>query len=309
MRRSSPRPLSSATLLSVAPVLSVTSVLLLWSAVAPRPESGSRSSRQLAVHVAIEPAAAASAVAESVPWGAAPDTRSPFDHSAFDRLLENHVDREGLVDYRAFDRDSAFHAYLERLAGADPAGMREAERLALWINAYNAWTIRLINREGRPGSIRDINKILGLISGGGAWRVRFAEVAGQTWTLDEIEHEIIREGFDDPRIHFALGCAALGCPPLRREAYTGEELHRQLDDQARRFLLESPHKNRVSVEDGRLWLSPIFDWYEDDFGGSDDSVVRYVAKYLPPGRERDLLLSGDVDIEYTDYDWSLNDQR
>ena len=232
-----------------------------------------------------------------------------FDHSAFDALLAQHVDSAGLVDYRAFEADPSFDRYLEGLADADLSTLDADERLALWINAYNAWTIRLINDEDRPESIKDINKTLGFLSTGGAWRVRFADVAGGTWTLDEIEHEVIRERFDEPRIHFALVCAAIGCPPLRAEAYTGARLDAQLDDQARRFLLDTPEKNRVDVEDGTLYLSPIFDWYEDDFGGSDEAVGRYIAQFLPAGPERDLLESGDFDVEHTDYDWSLNDQR
>lgn len=230
-----------------------------------------------------------------------------FDHSEFDRLLARHVDEEGLVDYRAFAESEAFDAYLERLATADLEALDESERLALWINAYNAWTIRLINDEGRPESIRDIDRTLGLFSTGGAWRVRFAEVAGETWTLDEIEHEIIRVRFDEPRIHFALVCAALGCPPLRREAYTGAALDRQLDDQARRFLREAPSKNRVDADRRIAHLSRIFDWYEEDFGEDEAALGRYLARWYE-GAQADVLRSGDFEIEYTDYDWSLNDQ-
>jgi len=231
-----------------------------------------------------------------------------FDHSIFDRLLGEHVDADGLVDYAAFDADPSFDAYLGRLASADLSALDAEERLALWINAYNAWTIELINREGRPESIKDINKTLGFLSTGGAWRVRFAEVAGDTWTLDEIEHEIIRERFDEPRIHFALVCAAIGCPPLRAEAYTGAELDAQLDEQARVFLREAPEKNRVDVADERVYLSPIFDWYEDDFGDGREALGRYIAQWFD-GAEAELLRSGDFDIDYTDYDWSLNVAR
>ncbi len=236
-------------------------------------------------------------------------TDTSFDHSAFDTLLTEHVDSAGLVDYRGFEADPSFERYLQQLAEADLSVLDTDERLALWINAYNAWTIRLINDEDRPESIKDINKTLGFLSTGGAWRVRFADVAGETWTLDEIEHEVIRVRFDEPRIHFALVCAAIGCPPLRAEAYTGARLDEQLDEQARRFLLDAPEKNRVDIEDGTLYLSPIFDWYEDDFGGSDEAVGRYVARFLPVGPERDLLDSGDFDVEHTDYDWRLNDFR
>ncbi len=231
-----------------------------------------------------------------------------FDHSTFDELLRRHVDAAGFVDYPAFAASEEFDRYLERLARADLTELDADERLALWINAYNAWTIRLINDEGRPESIKDINKTLGFLSTGGAWRMRFARVADEEWTLDEIEHEIIRVRFDEPRIHFALVCAAIGCPPLRAEAYTGEALDQQLDGQARAFLRRSPEKNRVVVEDRRVYLSQIFDWYEEDFGDGREDLGRYLARWFD-GAEADLLRSGDFRVEYTDYDWDLNGTR
>ncbi len=238
----------------------------------------------------------------------APPAEPDFDHSIFNSLLAAHVDEAGRVDYAAFAASRDFDRYLESLAGADLSLLNEQERLALWINAYNAWTIRLINREGETESIRNINKTFGFISSGGAWKVRLARVASETWTLDEIEHEIIRERFTEPRIHFALVCAAIGCPPLRQEAFTGAALETQLDDQARRFLVATPEKNRVDVSEGRVYLSPIFDWFEDDFGGSRASVGQFVARWYPRGPSRTLLESGSFRIEYTEYDWSLNRQ-
>ena len=116
----------------------------------------------------------------------------------------------------------------------------------------------------RRESSRNINKTLGLFGGKGPWKERLAKVAGQRWTLDEIEQEIIRKRFSEPRIHFALVCAAIGCPPLRNQAFTGGRLDEQLDEQARKFLLESPEKNRVDPANGAVFLSPIFDLYRED---------------------------------------------
>ncbi|NNM04276.1 MAG: DUF547 domain-containing protein [Gemmatimonadetes bacterium] len=229
-----------------------------------------------------------------------------FDHSIFDGLLRDHVSPEGLVDYDGFAGDPDFQRYLELLAEARPASLSEADRLALWINAYNAYTIQLINHHGERKSIRNINKTLGLFSGKGPWKERLAKVAGKVWTLDEIEHEIIRKRFSEPRIHFALVCAALGCPPLRSEAYLGEELEAQLDDQAKRFLTESPLKNRVDRDERVVHLSRIIDWYRDDFPPGSEGLGRFLAEFHPPGPERDLLESGRFDVKYTDYDWSLN---
>lgn len=232
-----------------------------------------------------------------------------FDHSALDRLLRAHVSEEGLVDYEGFSRSGELDEYLTALAAAPLGDLPEAERLALWINAYNAYTIALIIRRGERESIRNINRTLGLFAGKGPWKERFATVGGHTYTLDEIEHEIIRVRFEEPRIHFALVCAAMACPPLRREAYTGARLDAQLEDQGRRFLAGSPAKNRVDVATRTLHLSPIFDWYRDDFPAGLPGLGRYLARFFPPGPERTLLESGGFDIAHTDYDWSLNAGR
>jgi hypothetical protein len=227
------------------------------------------------------------------------------DHSSFDALLRSHV-AEGLVDYDALARRPEFRAYLDTLAAADASRLGEHERLAFWINVYNAFTIEQVNRHGERDSIRNIRRTLGLLPLKGPWSERMVRAAGRELTLDEVEHEIVRKEFREPRIHFALVCAALSCPPLRSEAYSGARLDEQLDDQARAFLLRSPALNRVDVAAGTLWLSPIFVWYRDDFGGSDAELARFVARYFPEGKERELLLSGRFRLRETDYDWTLN---
>ena len=231
-----------------------------------------------------------------------------FDHSKFDALLGAHVSEDGLVDYSGFDDSPDFQHYLTSLVEAQPEALSEPEQLAFWINSYNAYTIELINRHQEKKSIRNINKTLGFFSGKGPWKERFAEVAGEEWTLDEIEHEVIRKRFFEPRIHFALVCAALGCPPLLPEAYTGAELGEQLDGRVRVFLLESPGKNRVVPGEGMVYLSPIFDWYRDDFPPGTPGLGLFLAQYYPPGPERTLLESGQFQIDHTDYDWKLNAQ-
>jgi hypothetical protein len=228
-----------------------------------------------------------------------------FDHSAFDRLLRRHV-TDGLVDYDAFGGSPEFRVYLEALAAAHLEDLPETERLAFWINVYNAWTIEQINAHEERESIRNINKTLGLLPLKGPWSEKMVRAAGRTLSLDDVEHEIIRVRFDEARIHFALVCAALGCPPLRSEAYTGERLEEQLEEQARTFLRRSPGKNRVDVTDGTVWVSPILTWYKDDFGGTDVSLGRFLARYWPEGPERELLLSGTFRVRKTDYDWTLN---
>jgi len=229
-----------------------------------------------------------------------------FDHSAFSTLLGQHV-HEGLVDYDAFAASLRFDAYLDALAAARPGELSRDERLAFWINVYNAFTIELVNSHKERRSIRNINRTLGLLPLKGPWSERMVRAASRSLTLDEVEHEIIRKQFDEPRVHFALVCAAMGCPPLREEAYTGGKLDAQLEDQARAFVRRSPEKNRVDLASRTVRVSPVFEWYRDDFGGTRAAIGACLARYFPDGEERRLLLSGRCDLETTDYDWSLND--
>ena len=225
-----------------------------------------------------------------------------FDHSAFERLLKAHV-VDGGVDYDAFARAPEFPGYLDQLARAQPDTLSAKDRLAYWINVYNAYTIQLVNAHEERQSIRNINKTLGVLKAMGPWKEEMVKAGGKTMSLDHVEHEIIRKGFQEPRIHFALVCAARSCPPLRREAYTGERLEAQLDDQARIFIAQSPDKNRVDVERATVHLSPIFSWFKDDFG---PDLGRFLARYFPDGPARRLLESGKFKMVETPYDWSLN---
>jgi len=248
--------------------------------------------------------------AAAAAFTALPLQAQAFDHSAFDRLLAEHV-RDGLVDYEAFEASPRFDQYLGKLAAFDPRSLPRAEQLAFWINAYNAYTIELINRHDERKSIRNINKSVGFIKGYGPWKEKLATVGDSAYGLDEIEQKIIRPEFKEPRIHFALVCAAMSCPPLRSEAYTGARLGRQLDDQARIFLLQTPEQNRVDVAQQTVHLSEVFKFrdYEKDFGGTEEAIGRYVARFHPPGPERKLLESGDFKVRYSKYDWTLNSQE
>jgi hypothetical protein len=237
---------------------------------------------------------------------AAPQTT--FDHSEFDQLLRDHV-VGGLVDYDGFRAAPAFGRYLARLAEFDPAGLGRDEQLAFWINAYNAYTIQLILIHNERNSIRNINKTAGFIKGSGPWSEKLARVGGVDYGLDHIEQNIIRPTYREPRIHFALVCAALGCPPLRSEAYVGARLEAQLEEQGRIFLLQTPAKNRVELTSRAVFVSQIFKFrdYQRDFGGSKEAVAKFIARWYPAGAERQLLESGQWSrFEYTEYDWTLN---
>jgi hypothetical protein len=230
---------------------------------------------------------------------------APSLHTPFTSLLAVHV-RNDRVDYDAFARAPEFQSYLNALAAARLDSMSRDEVLAFWINAYNAYTIQLINRHEERESIRNINKFMGLVKGKGPWKEEIVRAAGYTLSLDDVEHRIIREQFKEPRIHMALVCAAVSCPPLRREAYEGARLDQQLEDQTRTFLRERQVSNRLDLGNRTIHLSPVFDWYRDDFGKSDAAILKFVAPYFDGVAERSAFAEGRLDIEFTDYDWSLN---
>ncbi len=230
----------------------------------------------------------------------------PFDptHAPFGAVLGRFV-TNGWVNYGGLKQEPAdLDAYLNRLAtipATDFAQWPKAERLAVLLNLYNAQTLRLILDHHPLRSIRNIG-----VLPGAAWKRPVVRWAGKTLSLDQLEHEQIRPVFNEPPIHFALVCAAKGCPPLRAEPYVAAKLDAQLDDQARVFLATTA-KNRFDPKSGELWLSPIFDWYAKEFGADSAGIIRYVTPYLPADARAELARANKVEVRFTDYDWSLND--
>jgi hypothetical protein len=228
-----------------------------------------------------------------------------FDHThaAFDTVLKQHVNG-GWVDYAALKADpKPLKSYLDQLAAVSAANFNawpEKQRLAFLINLYNAATLKLIVDHYPVKSIRNIGGTFN-----GPWKQNVVPLFGKLTTLDDLEHGIIRKKYHDPRVHFALVCAAKSCPPLRSEAYTADRLDEQLDDQGRTFLVQS-QKNRVDRTARVIYLSPIFEWYAADFQAKSGSVLKFVEPFLP---EKDrYAVTGGFRIKYTDYDWSLNDK-
>ena len=238
--------------------------------------------------------------AHTVPAHTVP-ARVTVDHAVFDTLLRAHV-RDGLVDYDAFRDAAAFRRYLTSLARASLTGADDDERLAFWLNVYNAYTIQLIVTHGERESIRNINRTLGVLRLKGPWSEPLVRAAGRTLTLDEVEHRIIRKDFHDPRIHFALVSAAKGSPPLRSEAYTGAKLERQLFDQGKRFLTDITW-NQIDTRYPRL--SPIFTYYMVDFGTSRSELGSYLATWFD-GETKKRLASGRFGMREISFDWALN---
>lgn len=225
-----------------------------------------------------------------------------FDHSTFDRLLARYVDEEGWVDYAALkarDRD-ALQAYIEELGEADFEALGRDEKLALLINAYNAFTLELILEhwdDGRLESIRDIPSSK-------RWDHERWRVGENVWSLNQIEHEQIRPKFKEPRIYWVVVCAAVGCPPLRPEAYVGDRIEEQLHDQGR--LVHSGDRwFRYDRDSGIVHLTKLYEWYKDDYVQIDGGVLEHAAQYMPELRE-DLDADNAPSIRWLDYDWALN---
>lgn len=208
-------------------------------------------------------------------------------------LLRDHV-REGRVDYAALRTDARLAAYLKKLAARDPSALPRDEALAYWINAYNAATLKLVVDAWPVDSIMKINA-------GKPWDVPVFRPRGQpaALTLNQIEHDIIRKQFAEPRIHFALVCAAASCPPLRAEEYTASALEAQLAEQTKNFLADRVI-NRFDPATNRYVVSPLFKWYASDFGGTDATVRAFIDDLAGASP------SADAPITYSDYDWSLN---
>jgi len=238
-----------------------------------------------------------------LPYPSVAGDDEPGRHRLFSQVLRTYV-QDGLVDYDGIEGDAGFSEYLDMLARIDPASLADRnEQLAFWINAYNAYTIKLIIDEKPESSIRDIS--LGLPVVFGPWSISFATVGGKDYTLNAIEHDIIRAEFGDPRVHFALVCASRSCPKLRPEAYEGPTLDHQLDEEARGFI-NDPALNRFDVKEGTIFLSKIFDWYSSDFDEKAGSLRVFLSRYVASEAARDLLWSDDVEIDFLPYDWSLN---
>jgi hypothetical protein len=241
-------------------------------------------------------------------WGADERTSiEEIDHGEWDRLLRRYADEVGDVDYSGWKGTPAdvegLDAYLTGLSRADPAQSAGREpRLAFWINAYNASTIRGILREYPTSSIQ---RHAAHLWGYNIWRDLLLQVGDQRYSLGQIEHEVLRP-LNEPRIHFAIVCASRGCPPLLNRAYTARDLERQLSDNSRNFFAD-PRKLEYDRASATLWLSPILKWYAADFGPTEAAMLQTIARYLP----RDLAsLPGSfgLRVRYLDYDWNLNDQ-
>jgi len=238
------------------------------------------------------------------------------DHGVWDILLKKHVmmkdtKQSSRVDYEGIKKDEAlFETYLSNLSSVSQAefdAWTRDQRLAFLINAYNAFTIKLIVEHYPVKSIRDI---------GGwfkkPWKIEFVPLLEKKRSLDDIEHNLIRQKgvFDEPRIHVALVCASIGCPALINEAYAYDKLDNMLESALVHFLSDRS-RNRFDREKNRFEISSLFSWYEQDFkdkyGSLNDFLIRYGKVFTLTGSELEIINQGKFSVDYLDYDWSLND--
>ena len=237
-----------------------------------------------------------------------------FNYQDYNNVLQAHVSDRGLVNYQQLQANrqklDRFNQSLARVNSETYNSWSDREKLAFLINAYNSFTLQsIIDQNPLKKSIRDIP---------GVWRRRKFAIAGLEKTLDNIEHDIIRKDFNEPRIHMALVCAAMSCPILRNEAYTSEKLDIQLDDQIRKFITSS-QGFKIDRKQNIIYLSSIFKWYgqdwiasygiENKFTGSkkEKAVLNFISQYLN-SQDRQYLEQGNYKISYLNYDWSLNKQ-
>jgi hypothetical protein len=251
------------------------------------------------------------------------------EHKAWTALLKKHVvlvdgGKASQARYAGFQQDrAALKSYLDSLSKVTQAefdGWSKAQRMAFLINAYNAHTVeKILSRYPKIHSIWDFGKVFG-----NPFKDRFFTLFGREFTLDAIEHETLRKpgAYDEPRVHFAVNCASVGCPMLREEAYVAARLEAQLEEQTRRFLSDRS-RNRHNAEAGRLEVSKIFDWFKEDwssgYGGFEgkSAAIRsreqyfagYAALLADRPEQRKAIEEQKVSIQFLDYDWSLNDAK
>jgi hypothetical protein len=235
----------------------------------------------------------------------------PADMSQWNRLLTAYYNPAKGFDYKALKAKDArtLQALRQQLGRVNVAALTPKQQLAHWINVYNVNTVATIV-EGYPvDSIRDLSTdpLIRL----NVFKKERVPVGNQKLSLDDVEHKKIREAFRDPRIHFAINCAAKSCPPIRTEAFSGEKLDAQLDEQARMFL-NGPHGVRFERDGGELTihLTKIMDWFSDDFEKwTPGGKAAFIRRYVTPDKQRLIDQTREIEFEYDDYDWDLNDWK
>ena len=237
-----------------------------------------------------------------------PQSSIKIDNSDWNSLLDMHlhVGEDGLnrFDYAGLKKKgiNKLKAYLDRLQSVDPAKLSRDEQFAFWTNLYNAKTVDVVASRNPVKSIRDIRLTSFILPG--PWKEKVVTVSGVKLSLDNIEHGILRPIWRDPRIHYAVNCASVGCPNLLKRAYSGEELEEMLDQAARGYINSS---RGVRFDGNNIVASSLYDWYAADFGSSTRRILVHIRKYAEPVLAD--RLAGASKISDYEYDWNLNDKK
>lgn len=225
----------------------------------------------------------------------------PGLHKTWDTLLQKHV-KNGRVSYKAFAEDvKQLDSYLGTLEKVDISTFSREHKLAFWINAYNAFTVKLILNHYPVKSIREIDR---------PWKQRIWKAAGEILSLNDIEYKKLRKELKEPRIHFAIVCASIGCPNLQSFAFSGDRVNNQLDQVARQFF--GYHKHFFIEEDGpdvTIYISQIFNWFGNDFGKDKNERIAFILSYLEAPVAKKIKKAFSVEMKYLSYDWNLNEQK
>jgi len=236
-----------------------------------------------------------------------PAATTPIDHSAWDKFLKTyvseHTDGVNRVDYaRVTDTDrAALSKYIADLKTTPISRYTRDEQLAYWVNLYNVLTIKVILDYYPVDSIREINISPGLFSLG-PWDKKLISIEDERLSLNDIEHRILRPIWRDPRVHYSVNCASIGCPNLQRVAFTAANADTLLDAAAREYV---NHPRGVRIENGGLIVSSIYDWFEEDFVDGDGSVVAHLERYADP--DLAATLANTKKVKGNEYDWTLNE--
>jgi len=232
---------------------------------------------------------------------AMPDSAGP-DYSLFTQVLRDHV-KDGVVNYKGIKADKRFADFIAVLMKTDPNAIAKKNRLPFWINVYNAFTLKVVVDQY---PIKSIMSKTAYALGKSNFQKKLVTVNGVQYSLNDVENDIIRP-MGDPRIHFAINCAAKSCPPLRDEAFEPARLGEQMDEMARNFI-NTPEKNSFDFAKKEALVSKIFDWFQEDFKKYSTGVPQFISRYLPPEQGKQLLAAGkEFKIKHNDYNWDLNE--